>query len=116
MELELGVLRLERKDVAQGKLLRTWLEDHELSANAGRILPVDTFVGLRCAALHLPDPRSERDALIAATASVHGMTGAGTTASGCVPMGHSIPTFPHLTSRNPTAIGPGGRNWANSGG
>ena len=27
----------------------------------------------RCAALHVPDPRAERDALIAATALVHGM-------------------------------------------
>jgi len=74
MELELGVQRLERKDLAQGKLLRTWLEGHVLPAFAERILPVDTAVGLRCAALHVPDPRSERDALIAATALVHGMT------------------------------------------
>jgi predicted nucleic acid-binding protein len=28
----------------------------------------------RCARLHIPDPRSERDAIIAATALVHGMT------------------------------------------
>jgi len=41
----------------------------------GRILAVDTPVAQRCARLHvLPDPRSERDALIAATALVHGMT------------------------------------------
>jgi len=31
-------------------------------------------VALRCARLHVPDPRGERDALIAATALVHGMT------------------------------------------
>lgn len=31
-------------------------------------------VALRCAKLHIPDPKSERDALIAATALVHGMT------------------------------------------
>ena len=35
---------------------------------------MDTAVAQRCAALHIPDPRSERDALIAATALVHGMT------------------------------------------
>ena len=29
---------------------------------------------LKCAGLHVPDPRAERDALIAATALVHGMT------------------------------------------
>ena len=36
--------------------------------------PVDAAVALRCARLHVPDPRSERDALIAATALVHGLT------------------------------------------
>jgi predicted nucleic acid-binding protein len=39
-----------------------------------RLLPVDLPVALHCAALHVPDRRSERDALIAATAIVHGMT------------------------------------------
>jgi toxin FitB len=37
-------------------------------------LPVDTAVAQRCARLHVPDPRAERDALIAATAMVHGLT------------------------------------------
>jgi len=37
-------------------------------------LPIGTLVALRCARLHVPDPRSDRDALIAATALVHGMT------------------------------------------
>ncbi len=36
-----------------------------------RILPVDTTIARHCAKLHVPDPRSERDALIAATAWVH---------------------------------------------
>jgi len=31
-------------------------------------------VAQRCAKLHVPDPRSDRDAIIAATALVHGMT------------------------------------------
>ena len=35
---------------------------------------VDASVALRCARLHVPDKRGERDALIAATALVHGMT------------------------------------------
>ena len=39
-----------------------------------RTLPTDTAVALRCARLHVPDPRVERDALIAATAILHGMT------------------------------------------
>ena len=74
LELELGVLQLERKDPRQGAVLRTWLETLVLPEFSGRIFPIDTAVALRCARLHVPDPRSERDALIAATALVHGMT------------------------------------------
>jgi len=74
MELELGVLSVERKDAAQGAMLRSWLEQQVLPEFAGRTLPVDTAVAQRCARLHVPDRRGERDALIAATALVHGMT------------------------------------------
>lgn len=74
MELELGVLSMERKDAAQGALLRGWLEQRVLPEFSGRTLPVDTAVAQRCAQLHVPDKRGERDALIAATALVHGMT------------------------------------------
>ena len=77
MELELGVLSIERKDAAQGVMLRTWLEQHVFPEFSGRTLPIDTSVALRCARLHVfgkPDKRGERDALIAATALVHGMT------------------------------------------
>lgn len=73
MELELGVLALERKDAAQGALLRSWLEQQVLAEFAERTLSVDTAVAQRCARLHVPDKRGERDALIAATALVHGM-------------------------------------------
>ncbi|MDE9553016.1 type II toxin-antitoxin system VapC family toxin [Xenorhabdus bovienii] len=74
MELELGILLIERKDATQGTLLRAWLEQHVLPEFAERTLPVDTAVAQRCARLHVPDRASERDALIAATALVHGMT------------------------------------------
>ena len=74
LELELGVLLLERRDAGQGGVLRSWLERHVLTAFEERVLGVDTAVARRCAALHVPDPRGERDALIAATALVHGMT------------------------------------------
>ncbi|MDE9492699.1 type II toxin-antitoxin system VapC family toxin [Xenorhabdus bovienii] len=73
MELELGILLIERKDATQGTLLRAWLEQHVLPEFAERTLPVDTAVAQRCARLHVPDRSSERDALIAATALVHGM-------------------------------------------
>jgi predicted nucleic acid-binding protein len=74
MELETGVRLVERRDAKQGATLRSWLDDKVLPGFAGRILPVDEAVALRCAALHVPDPRPERDALIAATALVHAMT------------------------------------------
>jgi predicted nucleic acid-binding protein len=74
LELETGVLLMMRRDARQGALLRAWLDEAVLPAFVGRVLPVDTQVAQRCAALHVPDPRSERDALIAASALVHAMT------------------------------------------
>lgn len=74
LELETGVLQMERRDPVQGAILRTWMDRHVLPAFSGRVLPVDTQVALRCASLHVPDPHGERDSMIAATAWVHGMT------------------------------------------
>lgn len=74
LELEMGVLQVERRDSAQGRLLRAWLDGQVLPAFQGRVLSLDTEVAQRCARLHVPDPRAERDAVIAATALVHGMT------------------------------------------
>ncbi len=73
MELEQGTLLIERRDEDQGTVLRRWLDHQVLPAFAGRVLPVDTKVAQCCATLHVPDPRAERDAFIAATALVHGM-------------------------------------------
>jgi predicted nucleic acid-binding protein len=74
LELERGILSMERKDAAQGAVLRAWMDGQILVRFSGRILPVDISVAQRCAKLHVPDPRPERDALIAATALVHSMT------------------------------------------
>jgi predicted nucleic acid-binding protein len=74
LELERGVLQMERRDPRQGAVIRLWLDTRVLPEFAGRILSVDAAVSIRCARLHVPDPRSERDALIAATALVHGMS------------------------------------------
>jgi toxin FitB len=73
-EIEVGLLRKEHQnDHQQAAILRRWTDQIRRSF-AGRILPVDMDVALRCARLHIPDPRSERDALIAATALVHDLT------------------------------------------
>ena len=74
LELETGVLLIERRDPAQGTVLRIWLDRVLLPEFKQRILAVDAEVAWRCARLHVPDPRPERDALLAATALVHGMT------------------------------------------
>ncbi len=71
LEIETGILQIERKDSAQGVLLRSWLNTQVLPTFTERILPVDIAVAQCCAKLHVPDPRSDRDALIAATALVH---------------------------------------------
>jgi predicted nucleic acid-binding protein len=74
LEIELGILSLERRDQPQASILRVWMQRHVLPAFEGRILAIDTAVALQCAQLHVPNRRAERDALIAATAIVHGMT------------------------------------------
>lgn len=71
MEIEIGIARLERRDSSQGRALRTWLERDLLAAFATRTLPVDLGVVRRAALMHVPDPRPERDVLIAATALTH---------------------------------------------
>jgi predicted nucleic acid-binding protein len=73
-ELELGVVRVERRDPAQGENLRRWLDQIVKPGFAGRIVAMDGAVALACAGLHVPDPVSERDGWIAATALVHGLT------------------------------------------
>jgi predicted nucleic acid-binding protein len=73
-ELERGILLVERRDPVQAHHLRRWLETRVLPEFESRIIPIDMAVARRCAALHVPDPRPDRDAFIAATALVHGMT------------------------------------------
>ncbi len=74
LEIEIGILRLERSDDTQGTALRNWLEQQVLNAFAGRILPVDLTVAQHCARMLVPDPKADRDALIAATAQAHALT------------------------------------------
>lgn len=74
LELETGVLLLERRDARQGETFRNWLDNQVMPAFADRILPIDTTIAKRCASLHVPDRRPDRDAFIGATALVHGMT------------------------------------------
>ena len=74
LELEIGIQRMERRDARQGAILRSWLDQKLLPSFEGRILAFDLAIARRCANLHIPDPRPKLDAMIGATALVHGMT------------------------------------------
>lgn len=73
LELEIGVLRMERKDTAQGRTLRAWVTRLQQQFSA-RTLPFTAHTALRCAAMQVPDLRSFRDSMIAATAQEHSLT------------------------------------------
>lgn len=90
LELETGVLRVERRDPAQGIRFRTWLDGAILRTFGSRVLPVDSAVARRCAALHVPDRRPDRDAFIAATALVHGLTVVTRNVKDFAPMGVAL--------------------------
>ena len=70
-EVELGAAQAGRNDATKGNVLRGWIDTQVVPAFRDRIIPVDAAVAQRCAALHVPDPRPQRDSLIAATALVH---------------------------------------------
>lgn len=73
MELELGIQALERRTPPQGTALRSWLAGVRAEF-AGRILPFTESTAPLCASLHVPNPRPDRDAMIAATAIEHKFT------------------------------------------
>ena len=55
-----------------------------------RFVPVDLDIARICGGLHVPDPRPERDAWIAATALAHGLTVVTRNVSDFAPMGVKI--------------------------
>lgn len=73
MEIDIGILRLQRRDAAQAQALQAWFAQVR-ALFAGRTLAVDEAVVQRCAQLHVPNPAPPHDALIAATALAHGLT------------------------------------------
>jgi predicted nucleic acid-binding protein len=73
LELELVIQALEGRTPPQGSALRSWLAGVR-AAFAGRILPFGQNTAAVCASLQIPNPRSERDAMIAASALEHKFT------------------------------------------
>lgn len=74
MELERGVMGMERKDPEQGAVLRHWFENTFKPSMSGRILPITEDTAAICAAMHVPDKTPENDAWIAASAMQHNLT------------------------------------------
>lgn len=71
MELERGILAIERKDPVQGYHLRYWQNLFLNQILHKPILPIDETTAQICAKLHIPDHAPENDAWIAASAIQH---------------------------------------------
>lgn len=74
MEIEIGILQVERRDPVQGAALRHWLDSEVLPGFSSRILSITLPIARRMATVQVPDKRSYHDAYIAATALEHGLT------------------------------------------
>ena len=72
-EIRKGVEARRRRDELAARALERWLEEL-MTIYADRILPVDEEVADRWGRLNVPDPLPPIDGLLAATASVHGLT------------------------------------------
>ena len=73
MELERGILRMERKDAIQGQNLRYWFNTTVRSLFENRILKIDRTTAEICAKLHIPNMRPENDSWIAASCIQHNL-------------------------------------------
>ena len=74
MELERGILSVERRDTQQVKLLRRWLEQVVRRQFGDKTLFIDDITAEICASLHVPNRCPENDAWIAAQAIQHNLT------------------------------------------
>lgn len=74
LELKLAILQKRKTNASEGELLNTWLQQQVLQGFKGRIVAFDGEMAEYCAALHVPNPKSERDAIIAATCIVNNMS------------------------------------------
>ncbi|MFT5277332.1 MAG: putative nucleic acid-binding protein [Glaciecola sp.] len=74
LELKLAILQKRKTNAAQGELLNTWFQKQVLQGFKGRIVAFDAEMAEYCAALHVANPKSERDAMIAATCLANNMT------------------------------------------
>lgn len=71
MELERGILAMQRKDPIQGEYLRRWQQAFFDEFLINPVLPITETTAQLCAKLHVPDHASENDAWIASSAIEH---------------------------------------------
>jgi toxin FitB len=72
LEIEQGISRVSSRDPAKAAHLRRWVDHQLMPQFDGRILPVDVSTVQACMLSHPTNPRTDHDALIAATARAHG--------------------------------------------
>jgi predicted nucleic acid-binding protein len=72
-EIRRGIENVRRRDPATAKALERWLR-RLVAEHRDRILPIDLPVAEEWGRLNVPDPLPVVDALLAATAKVHGLT------------------------------------------
>lgn len=72
-EIRKGIENIRRRDPRTAEILEAWLREL-VASHSERILPIDEVITEQWGRFNVPDPLSVLDSLLAATASVHGLT------------------------------------------
>ena len=72
-EIRKGIENIRRRDEPTAEVLEAWLSEL-VSTHSDRILPIDEVIAEQWGRFNVPDPLPVLDSLLAATASVHGLT------------------------------------------
>ncbi|HEX6904554.1 MAG TPA: type II toxin-antitoxin system VapC family toxin [Thermoanaerobaculia bacterium] len=72
-EIRKGIENIRRRDERTADVLETWLGEL-VTTHSDRILPIDEGIAEQWGRFNVPDPLPVLDSLLAATASVHGLT------------------------------------------
>jgi predicted nucleic acid-binding protein len=72
-EIRKGIENIRRRDEATAVALEAWLSEL-VATHSDRILPVDEAIAEQWGRFNVPDPLPVLDSLLAATASIHGLT------------------------------------------
>jgi predicted nucleic acid-binding protein len=72
-EIRKGIENIRRRDESTADVLEAWLGEL-VATHSDRILPIDEAIAEQWGRFNVPDPLPVLDSLLAATASVHGLT------------------------------------------